>query len=173
VNWTAIENALQAWVATASAIPSSRVIWAHQRGAQPTIDFIVLSFTSVDPLGIDPLECLTDLTRPAGQEIELRAGGQRSMVLSLQAFTQSVTGASSARALLSRVQAALGLPSIVASLDAAGVSAYDTGQVQAIPEILQTTFVGRAALEVRFYGREAASEFTGYIDTVLATPEWS
>jgi len=167
MNFTAIENALRAWVLTASNLDEQHVIWSNQDGNRPSGDVITLKLGDGIPLGaFDAIEEKTDLARPAGQEVELQVQGPREMVLAIQCFTDSDSGDATARAVLSTVQTKARLPSIAAALEAAGVSIFDLGRVQYVPAINGTDFEGRAVLEVRLYVVDTASEFTSYVSTV-------
>ncbi len=165
--WATIEDGLRAWVKTASGLADSQVIWADQAGARPAGAYITLQLGPIVALGAcDEVETHYDEDADAGEEIELRVNGRRSFAVSIQAFTPSVTGASTARALLSTVQTALGLPSVRTALAAAGVTPFESGPVNYVPALVGTLFEGRATLEAQFYTRETVSEYLGYIDTV-------
>ncbi len=169
--WATIEDALRVWVKAGSGLGDAKVIWLDQTGARPAAPFIELKLGDIVPLGgVDPVETATDLMRPAGTEIELKVAGVRAFTVSLQAYTATVTGAATARALLSLVQTALSLPSVRAALDAAGVTPFDEGEVHNLTGLLGTKFEGRAALDVQFYVRETLSEFTGFIGSCVPTP---
>lgn len=169
-NWTAIEDAIRAWVKTGSGLADAKVIWADQTGARPAGPFVTIRIGDLLALGaVDEVEELTDLGRPAGQEVEQRVVGLREFPVSVQAFGPAVAGAGTAREYLSKVQTALALPSVRDALEAAGVSSFDQGVVRTVNELVGTKYEGRAILECRFYLLESVSEFSGYIETVEAT----
>lgn len=167
MNFTTIENALRAWVVAASGYPEGRVIWADQNGPRPTGDVITMQLRDIVTLGAaDEIIETTDLGRPAGQEVEVKAEGMREFACLLQCYTEATNGDSSGRAVLTRVQTHLGLPTVGDALKAAGVSVHDRGTVQYVPGIANTNFEGRATLEVQCNGSDAAVEYVGYIATV-------
>jgi hypothetical protein len=161
----AIEDAVWQWVVTTSGYPVERVIWAEQNGERPDGDIITLHMGPLVPVGLDALEESVDLSRPAGEEVELKVVGVRSFSVTLQAYTHATTGSTSGRAVLGVVQTRTSLPSVRGALALAGVSLYDMGTVQVVPEIVGADFEGRAVLEVQAYCGDTASEFTTYIET--------
>lgn len=168
-DWATIEDALRGWVKTATAYPDARVIWAEQTGARPVGSIITLRLSDVGMVGlIDELVTETDLTRAAGEEIELRAEGIREFGVTLQAYGDPVTGLSTARAALAKCQTALMLPSVRDALETAGMTPFSVGPVQNVTALNHTLFEGRAVQETRFYTRASLSEYTGYIASV----EW-
>lgn len=170
LSWEDTENAIRQWVKLASGLDDQHVIWSDQSGPRPTAGHITISIGDTTQVGaVDELQALTDLGRPAGQEIELQVTGLRVMGISIQAFTPKVTGFDCARALLSRVQTGAMLPSIRAVLDSVDVSVFDSGTVRSIPALLGTKFEGRGVLDCRAYVVEQISEFTTFIEKVETT----
>lgn len=168
--WCRIEDALRTWVKAASAYPDARVIWADQTGTRPAGDIITLKISDISMVGLmDEVTENTDLSRPAGKEIEMRADGIREFTVTLQAFTSAVTCVSAGTAILGRCQTALGLSSVRSALSAAGCSPFDVGPVQNVTALNHALFEGRAMLRVRFYTRESLSDYVGYIATVNNT----
>lgn len=159
------ENALRGWVVVASGFAEDKVVWSYENGNRPSGNVITLALVGGRTLGAcDTIETRTDLTRPAGQEIEHRVRGEREHVLRIQAFTpESVNGPEAARGILCDVQTKLRLPAITDALDEVGLSVFDPGAVQYIPGIANTAFEGRAVVEARFYATDTASGYTGYI----------
>ena len=165
--WATIENALRAWVKTGSGYADSKIIWVDQNGPRPANDFITLRIGDLVSLGaVDELRVTTNLANPNGSEIVLEVNGLREFTLSIQAFNTATVSTSTSREVLSKVQAALKLPSVRALLNAAGLGPFDMGSVKNISALLQTKFEARAILETRFYVNETVSENTGYINTV-------
>lgn len=165
--WSGIEDALRTWAKTASGYPDARVIWADQTGARPTGNILTLKISDVSIVGLmDEVTENTNLSRPAGKEIELRADGIREFTVTLQAFTSETVSASAATMALARCQTALGLSSVRSALSAAGCSPFDVGPVQNVTALNHALFEGRAILRVRFYTRESLSDYVGYIAAV-------
>lgn len=168
--WSIIEDALRTWVKTATSYTDAKVIWADQTGARPSGDIITLKISDVTQVGMtDEVTENTNLARPAGTEIELRADGIREFTCTLQAFTTAVTSATAGTFILGKCQTALALPSVRSALSTAGCSPFDVGPVQNVTALNHTLFEGRAVLSVRFYTRETLSDYVGYIATVNTT----
>lgn len=179
-----IEDAIRAWVKTASGLSDAQIYFANQNGAQPaSLPFItILISESMRTLGAyDEQEQITDLTQPNGQEITQIVTGQRDFLVSIQAFaTGTVTGentsfsfpvptgfgAVTATELLTRVQTTLGLETIRFNLNAANLAPYDLGTIRRVDAVIETFYEGRAVLDVRFYSTDQALAQTGYIKEV-------
>lgn len=178
IDWKAIEDAVRAAVLAASGFADGFVIWRSEDGNQPNGNYIDLSLMGNLGVGIDCQLNNTDLLRPAGEEIELRVEGDREFGVSIECFTRATTeqlAETTARSVLSKVQTRLKLPSIRGALLAAHLSLFDVGPVQWLPAVGvmrdDTKFQGRGVLELRFYTRDDASEYTGYIKTVQVLDE--
>lgn len=164
-DWKAIENAIVAWVKTASGLTSNGgVILGDQRHTSPALPYVHVRLGSVLPIGMDTDTHEFDGAAPAGEEITLKATGLRSFTASIQAHEEVGSGFDAA-ARLSKVQSALALSSVRGTFHAAGISCYDRGTVQNLSG-LGADFEGRAALEVAFYVNEEVSEKTTWIETV-------
>ncbi len=169
MNWTAIEDALQAWVVSATGYASNRVLWRDQNANAKIADRITLHLNGPIVLGNDELASATDLLQPAGQEITLSVRGDREWSLQVECFTGATTTTSDAKSILTNLQTVGQLPSKLALLDAQGISLFDLGSVQYTPEIREVAYQGRALLLMRFYSRDVATEKTGYIAEVEVT----
>lgn len=169
MNWTTLENALHAWVVSATGYPANRVLWRDQNANAKVADHITLHLSGPIVLGTDELKSTTDLLQPPGQEVTLAVSGDREWSLQVECFTGQVTTSSDAKSILSTLQTVGQLPSKLALLDAQGISLFDLGSVQYAPEIREVAFQGRALLLMRFYSRDVASEKTGYIAEVEIT----
>lgn len=161
--WQTLENALHAWVSTASGVP---VVWAEQTGARPqTGAFATLKLSALTQVGaVDPVVTNYDAGRPAGEEIELQVQSLREFKLSVQFFSSFNTTDTSAFARADAAQRALYLPSVRETLAAAGLSAFDPGAIQTVTVLIGTRFESRALFEVRFYVMLTLSEFTTWIE---------
>jgi hypothetical protein len=167
IAWTTVENALQTWLRLGSGLAGSKVIFGRQDGPKPARSFLTLRLGGIRPLGLDDSEELVvEGTPVAGAEIEVRAGGLREFSVTVEARTVTTLGTGAARAILSQVQAALALPSVMDALSDAGCSCFDAGQVLEVSTVLDAAHEGRALLECRFYANEYVSEFVGYIEHV-------
>lgn len=125
--------------------------------------------------GIVDGTCLWDYVEP-GSEIAQTLLGLREVALQLEGFTGSSssitnpsaglveTSGATARALLDKVSGKLLMPSIRTALAAVGVTPFDAGTVNWIPDVVSTGFRGRATLDVRCYmPARAVAEYTSYI----------
>jgi hypothetical protein len=168
--WRAIQDAIQAAMAAAAALPPEKVLWAFQNVNQPANPYLKLSIPGLLTKGQDWLSQAYDATRPAGQEIELQPMGTREVAIELQAFTDEVADESSAHFYLDGISTALIRPSIRDLLTAVGVSIFDPQGVQYAPAVVAANFRGRATATLRSYiPAQAASEYVGYIRSFRGT----
>jgi hypothetical protein len=171
IDFKGVEDALRQWVLDASALPESQVIFSHQNGNDPVAPYITVQLDDEIGVGLDSVRTIYDEDADEGEEIELRSEGLRELVVTVQAYSDDTTGASSARALLSKVRAALGLPTVRSKLATAELACFDAGNVRNLSALYEADFEGRAVLEARFYVPQTASEKTGYISQVEITNE--
>jgi hypothetical protein len=164
--WTPIEDALWEWVKVATDLPDESIRWADQNGPRGIPPFVELRISGVNTIGIDSTQALTDMSRPAGQEVELRTWGTRQVTVSLQSFSRSVTGDESAMSMMSDIQAAANSTAVSELLGSAGITVFDLGSISNISGLLDTDFESRAALELRIYAEQSWSDFVGYIERV-------
>lgn len=169
MDWTAIEDALHAWVVSATGYAAARVLWRDQNANAKVADHITLHLSGPIVLGTDELKSKTDLLQPAGQEVTLSVQGDREWSLQVECYTGQVTTSSDAKSILSKLQTEGQLPSKLALLDAQGITLFDIGSVQYTPEIREVAYQGRALLLMRLYSRDVASEKTGYIAEIEIT----
>lgn len=172
LDWGALENAIRQWILATGLVTTEKVILAGQDGPRPAVPFFEVRLGDMEAVGAaDARSEDYDSGAPAGQEITETVRGMREFPVFIRCFTTSAVGSSSARALLSQVQTALGLPDVRDIIRAAGMTCWDTGRVQTLPAVLDTKWEGRATLTVRMYAEEHAIQKTGYIDTVEVTDE--
>lgn len=169
MDWTAIEDALHAWVVASTGYAANRVLWRDQSANAKVADHITLHLSGPIVLGTDELKSTTDLLQPPGQEVTLAVSGDREWSLQVECFTGQVTTSSDAKSILSTLQTVGQLPSKLALLDAQGITLFDLGNVQYTPDINEVGYQGRALVLMRLYSRDAASEKTGYIAEVEIT----
>lgn len=170
MNWTAIEDALHAWVVASTGYATARVLWRDQNTINaPLPDHITLHLNGPLVIGTDEQLDQTDLLQPPGQEITLSVQGDREWSLEVQCYTGQTTTSADAKGILSTLQTVGQLPSKRALLTAQGVTLFDVGTVQYTPEVREIAYQGRAVLLMRFYSRDAASEKTGYIAQIEIT----
>jgi len=170
MSWPAVRDAFVAAIATASGLDAQHVVWAYQRATQPTGPYISLSLSVLSNPGQDGIVATTDLTRPAGQEIQLAVIGFREATLDLEIFSDvvvSANGSADPIEIGENVRAALALPTLRETAAVAGISFLGDSPVQYLPEIVAVDFRGRATLDIQcFVPAAAAVEYTGYVASV-------
>jgi hypothetical protein len=163
--WTAIENAIHAWVLAASGLATGNIIFAEQDGSQPAGQFITIRIGDLIPVGIDAVTHAYNAAAVNGSQITQTVTGLREFTVSIQCFDGAITGASTPREVLANVWTALSLPTRVTAFKTAGISAFDGGSVRNVAALREDRFEARALLEVRFYTLQGASETTTWIQT--------
>jgi hypothetical protein len=171
IAWEALEDAVRAWVVAATGLAADRVYFADQdlpvSEIAPRVSIRIGDLVQV---GQDSWDHDYDPGRGAGQEVEIRAKGMRTLAVDLQAFAPTTVGAGvTARSLLATAQAMLSLPSVRTALNDAGLGLLEQGTVQRIPQPRQAMQEDRATLSVRFCVSQSVSERLGYIETVIPT----
>lgn len=171
ISWSTVQSALVTWIRTGSGYASGKVIWANQDGGRPSGNFCTVNLTAMTPLGaLDELRRTQDLGRAGngvdtvGTEIEHKVHGLRELAISVQCFTTEKTGDNCARAVLSKVQASLMLPTPRFALRDAGLGPFDRGVIRDVSALLDSDFEARAVLDLRFYVSEEVAEFSTYIE---------
>lgn len=169
-NWTAIEDAILAWVVASTGLAVGQVVFSDQNAAAPAGDYATVTVGDFIPLG-----------GPAGTRIEFDAGADLGeeithyaerlgeLNVSVQAYTSATHGNDSARAVLEKAQAALELSTYRFQLNAVGLGVLDAGRVQWVPRVSNAAIEGRAVLDVRFALLQTAEQKTGYIATAEVT----
>lgn len=167
----AIEDALRAWVVTATQLAQDRVVFAHEALRLPETEAraIITVGDQLNLMGVDQLTSTFNAGNPAGQEFVERVDGLRELVVSVQTFapSPSETGVPPVTAiyLADRCQASLGLPSVRDALRAGGVGVLQAGAVQRVPTVRALGYEDRAVLAVRCCVVASAEERTGYVST--------
>lgn len=168
VDYRSVEDAVRLALVRATEYDDALVIHENEDGNAPDEDYATFFLTGLVKLGQDAVTTSYDATRPAGEEIRVKVSGDREFGVRVSAFTEKTNAESSARSVLGKVQTRLALPSIRKILNDAGVSVFDFGDVNYVPQIGSTEFMGRGVLDLRCYLRDDASEYTGYIEKATA-----
>lgn len=166
MNWAALKTAISGWVATASGLGASKVMWAASTPA-PAKPYIEMRVSAIQNAGLDWIE--VDATDPDFPSYV--ALGFRKMRLQLIAFSDSDFGAVASLGLLERVKSRSILPTIHAALHAAkiGLAFPDpTTSVDGMVNFAQ--FEPRAILPVLLHtvSQEtdaATDDYPGYIES--------
>ena len=172
MSWDDVGNTIVAAVRAASALPASRVVWKHQNYNAPPQTYVTINLPTILEKGQDWIETTTDLNRPRGQEVEIKVRGIREVSLELECFTdQSVSGdGQSAVSKLLEITTRLRLPGVRALLQEQGVSPFETGRINWIPDIPGTNFRGRAVCSIRCYiPLPSYAEYAGFIERVIGS----
>ncbi len=163
VSWTAIEDALRAWVLSASGLDDGRVIWSQQGGPRPDTPFVTLQIFTMKNVGQD----WVNVEDADEGEVEMKARGAREATLVMQCFATDAVGAAAAAMLLNQIITAARLPSNVDALNAAGVGLARFEPVQTISGVVGSTdWEPRATVSVRFFLAVEVSEPGTYIRSV-------
>jgi hypothetical protein len=175
VNWTEIENAIQAEIASSLArstgIPSERVRWEIQsrstpEGAQTYATIRIDNLSSTSSL---PEQRITDNPQATpGKEILIESVEQIEFDVSLTVYSVQSTGSRSAIALASECRAWL-MSEFASSLESAGVVVFRTESVQRVPALLETEFEDRA----QFVARMRVCGGVSVPSTWIESAEWS
>lgn len=159
----AIENALHAWVAAALGVET---IWAGQNAPAPALTYATLRLSGPFGHGAE-LSSATNLSNPAGQEIEQTVSEQQEWSLSVQVY------GSGALALLAAAKLKLQLPSALEAVRAAGVAVVEAGDTQDVSALIGSQLETRALMDVRIRTVDQATERIGYIDRVGLSSPWT
>lgn len=172
IDYATVQDAIRDAIVEGTGLDDDQVMWAYnayQGGERPAGErFVTLQLGPSVSLGIDGYDATTDLTRPAGAEVELKSTTVQRFGIYISCFGGTVIGNTSAYATLERFRNRLGLPSVRDKFTLAGLSPFDGGNVRHIPHIEGTKFESRAVLEMRCYLDVSESEFTGFIAHVTA-----
>ncbi len=166
LDWTIIENALHDWVSVATGLAADAVIWVEQLPPRHARPFETLKLIGLTPDARHELIPTHDPTAPAGAEITLTAAGYRKLGVSVQIYSAAVTGSDTARALLTKAQAQLALPTVQDALRTAGVTFSSEPGITDLSALLDTGFESRAAMTLELdVVDDSASETTTYIES--------
>lgn len=169
MNVTAIQDALHAWLSTATGLAC---LWEKQNGlTQRPTSYVSMDLTTLSGVGGHVHGHDFDASRPAGQEVELRAEQSKQWVLRVQAFLELQPGQTGdgAVSLLASAVTRLRLASTRDTLAAAGVAVVDVGGVTNLTGLAGVRWQGRATVDVRLSVVESVSERVGYIETAEVT----
>lgn len=176
IAWTAIENALAAWVKTWSdglgTSTGPTAIWLNQAEPQPSIPYLTLKRNPPVALTLhDPITFTFNSSAPSGQEIAYQVNAQKEVTVVVEAFSNSVTAAGTAAEQINNLITSLRLPSVLAAFYAVGLSVRRRENVIDLSELVATAFQTRAQFELVLGLVDVQTDTpTGYIETVQITP---
>jgi hypothetical protein len=163
LNWIAIENALQSWLSAGAGVT---VVWEHANAAAPALPYASLLVTRVAPVAGDRADSATNLSNPAGQEVEETAVVPLELSVTARAYAVPTSGSGTARELVANALSALFFPSRREALRASGLVVAGVGDVVDETALVGSTWESRAAMDVRFRCVDTAVAKTGYIANV-------
>ncbi len=170
MSWADTEDAIHAAIVEAARLPATQVRWKHQNFDWEDNPCVVLSLGGDITIGIDRIKYTQDLSRPNGQEIRQQVSGLREVALEIECYSDSVTGNITARRLCELIRTRMRLPSVRYGMRAVGVTPFDPGPVEWVPDIIAAGFEGRAICSVRCYmPAQDMDEYCGYIGRVQGT----
>lgn len=168
IDWVTVENGLIAWFNTATDMVT---VWANQDAPRPPYPYAHLNVIDVSRVGgPDELVFTTNLGNPAGQEIEVDTGGQRTMVVSCMIHAREGDFQNPLlhpRNLMTRARASLGMLSFLETLRAAGIFYSTEGPVLDVSVPISDTMINRAQMDVTFLLSANVQELTGFVDNIL------
>ena len=169
---TQIEDALHAWIVYATGINAANVIWSNQDGPRPVRPFAVLAIDSAADVGTGWVSRTSNGAAIPNPDLVYAARSQTRFRFQIDVVTDTVVGATCAKALLQLVKTRQALPYVTGLLDAVqlGVSSYGAITVLDFLES-RTQQLGRATLDCFVYAPVELTE-TGYsIERATVTAE--
>lgn len=158
IDFTAAENALHAWVTTATGLGAQQVVWPG--GPRPVGAYVALRITGMTAIGRDSAVAERAATPTPGAELTMRITGARSARFGLQAF------GAAGKSLLDRVVAAAARPTVRQALRVAGVGLGPIGAINVLDGDRDGLFEERAVLDIVIHVGSADSEAATYIQHV-------
>lgn len=166
--WTEdVENALHAWVVAGSQLPPERVVWAQQGGPVPESPWVSMRCSVLRTLGLDWVDYTPAATPVPGGEATAHVRGPRVATLELQCYGDATAAGVAPQAVLDRVVASARLPSVSATLRAAGVSVASSEPTQFLGQVADSArFEPRAVARVQLHLASEITEPATVIETV-------
>lgn len=157
----AVQTGLKAWADAASGIT---FVMAGHHAAPPAIPYGTIQILSGPVSGYaNGQEHVYDSD---DDSIEFRSRNIGIMSVRFQAFSQSQTGTTSARAYLERLVGSIGLISSLDVFNALGLSPHSCPPVTDLSDIADNNVRGRASLDVDFNVGVQATETISYIASI-------
>ena len=175
IDMEAFENAVHRWFFDATEIET---IWAIQGKTMPEYPVGVLQIIAgpIAAPGQWEVRNVTNLSRPAGQEIAQTAAIQCTFTVSCQAWVGGDDRwhpEANARHFMMIAQAALRLPSYLEAFRVADISVVRTGGIQDISSVQENEFVSKVNMDVTFGAVLNVTEYNTYIEKIHGTSEFT
>lgn len=166
-----VAKAIYDWVVAGSGLAAAQVIWADQRGKQPSGCYIAMRIENEREFGADWEETST-LAQSDDDDVEVAVHGVRVATLVLECFAAGDpwSTAKPERRLRS-VLTARRLPTVRFALRAANVGIGPVAPVQTLAIERAQLFEPRARVEVTLHLASVAAERSTWIETVKILPE--
>ena len=164
----AVETALVAWVESAAGVSC---MIANQNAPQPSHPFAELAIIAARDYGQADEQETNPVGAPSGQEVQINAGKQKRITVSLNMWSSTNDASQDARALMDKALAALDLPSYRDTLKASGIAVLNAPEAQSLDELESNSVVQRAQADCFFGIAANVSERTGYIATMQTTSD--
>lgn len=165
-DWTALEDALRAWLLAGAGVPE--VVIGTPNAHRPPLPYGHVTLGSDVPDGQAHVADREVAGAPAGTEVEISHLRLAELSVQVEVFTKETDGPSSARARLTQARATLELDEHREAIRAAGASVLEAGPVLSIATLIDPSAEGRATLEVRLHVSAVAAERTTWIEVVNA-----
>ncbi len=156
--YTAIEDAVRAWLVSELAI---EVIIGQQAKPRPASPYATVIIGAPRAIGYDDAGALTDPGAPAYASRAMR--GDRILTASVQIF------GAGAMDYARQASNALNKITIRDALATAGIAPVDNGTVTDLTALLETEFEDRAGLEVEFVFADEYTDSVPLVEHVTAT----
>jgi hypothetical protein len=159
-----LEDTIHAWVVAGSGLDADHVIWSAEAsggGPVPAGTYISMRLLATGTVSEDWV-----IARIEGGNIVSHVRGTRHPTLELTCFSGGRYGSGRAQMVLTRVLAALRLPTIAAALRAGNVGIGDRGKVRMVEGRRSTMFDPRAVVEIALHTQIDVSELGQSIETV-------
>lgn len=168
------ETLLPDWTALTPYLVGDRVL--NDSGKTYRCTTAGTSAAAVGPTGsggtITDGSCVWAFVAP-GSEIAVTLAGTREVPLVIEGFTAALVDQASqatARSVVDDVVSRLRLPTLRETLASVGVTPFDPGGTQWIPDLVSIGFRGRAIAEVRCrMPARAVAEYAGYVTSIAST----
>jgi hypothetical protein len=167
IDWQKIKRAIYTW---ANDLLGVDVIWENENIPQPPYPYVSLNIISgpIKEGGFDELRTSVDLTRPAGEEIEMLTTDQVRFTLSLIAHINNDAFVERPECdsliLISKLQSSLGRRQIIDFFDhvCCSVISWEPPIDVSIP--INGEWLRRVNMDIVFRTVTIVTERTGYID---------
>ena len=167
IDWRKVEDAIQEWFERSTGLGPGKVVWANQDMMQPPHPYATLNVISGPRKigGEDETRC-----KIVDGQAKLLKVGEREFTVSCQTHvgpTNDNNPEEHSRALMSRAEAALGLPEYRDRLTEAGVSVIEQLNILNLDLVVADQYISRTGMDVRFGLAVCTSQDIQTIENVI------